>query len=100
MVTDSQVREALSQVLDPEVGENIIDLGLVYRIDIRPRSLAVAMTMTSPSCPMGGWIQQQVQQQLDALCAGDQQAQVELVWEPAWTPELMSPALRARLGWA
>lgn len=99
MVTEQRVREALSAVLDPEVGENIIELGLVYGVEIEPSRLAVTMTMTSPSCPMGDWIRGQVEQQLAGLCAPGQQAEVRLVWQPAWSPELMSPALRARLGW-
>lgn len=99
MVTEQQVRDALCRVLDPEVGENIIELGLVYGIEVSAQRLAVTMTMTSPSCPMGDWIRQQVEAELVALCRDGQRAEVELVWQPAWGPERMSPALRARLGW-
>ncbi|WP_375056938.1 metal-sulfur cluster assembly factor [Zobellella sp. DQSA1] len=100
MVTEQQVRDALCRVLDPEVGENIIELGLVYGIEITAQRLAVVMTMTSPSCPMGDWIRQQVEAEIKTLCQDGQRAEVELVWQPAWGPERMSPTLRARLGWA
>ncbi|PSJ41433.1 hydroxylase [Zobellella endophytica] len=99
MVTEQQVRDALCRVLDPEVGENIIELGLVYGIDIDDERLVVTMTMTSPSCPMGDWIRQQVAAELGDLCRDGQRAEVRLVWQPAWSPEMMSPALRTRLGW-
>jgi metal-sulfur cluster biosynthetic enzyme len=94
-----RVRELLCDVVDPEVGANVVDLGLVYRIDIAPGRVAIAMTMTSPACPMGEMILDDVRAALaDGLPAG-WQADVELVWEPPWSPDLMSERTRRNFGW-
>jgi metal-sulfur cluster biosynthetic enzyme len=93
------VRELLRRVVDPEVGANIVDLGLVYRIEIEGGRVAIAMTMTSPACPMGEMILDDVRAALaDGLPPG-WQADVALVWEPPWSPALMSERTRQNFGW-
>jgi metal-sulfur cluster biosynthetic enzyme len=97
MVTEDQVREALKQIEDPEVGLNIVDLGLVYDIEIEGTSVHVRMTLTSPGCPVGPQLlngSRMVVQELE----GVEQAEVQLVWEPFWTPDRINPEYRAILG--
>jgi len=89
--------EALRTVIDPEIYQNIVDLGLVYGVDITPeRQVTVTMTLTTPHCPMGPQIIQNVEQVLYEL--GAQQVRVDIVWEPAWTPDAMTPELKRLLG--
>jgi metal-sulfur cluster biosynthetic enzyme len=96
---EESIRELLRRVVDPEVGANIVDLGLVYRIDIAPARVAIAMTMTSPACPMGEMILDDVRAALADGLPPDWQAEVALVWEPPWTPALMSERTRRNFGW-
>lgn len=94
------VRDLLRQVVDPEVGVNIVDLGLVHRIDLTPQRLLIEMTMTSPACPMGEMI---IDDAHAALAAGLPEgcvAEIVLVWEPPWEPSMMSERSRQNLGWA
>ena len=94
----SVVEQALSQVVDPEVGLAITDLGLVRRIELASGRCDVTLTMTSASCPLGGLIVDEATQALrDALgCEVACQVQIEL--DPPWTPEAMSASARARFG--
>ncbi len=96
MVSEDQVREALKQVEDPEIGLNIVDLGLVYDIDVEGGTVNVRMTLTSPGCPVGPQIlngSKMVVQDLE----GVEEVNVELVWEPFWTPDRINPDYRAIL---
>jgi metal-sulfur cluster biosynthetic enzyme len=98
MVTPEAVRKALRAVKDPELGLNIIDIGLVYEVLISDdRDVTVKMTLTSPGCPAGAEIMEDarlVVQQME----GVNSATIELVWEPYWTPDKMDPRVRAFLG--
>jgi len=93
------VRDILRTVVDPELGANIVDLGLVYRIDITPGQLVVEMTMTSPACPLGGMIVDEVNAALAAALSPDWRSEVRLVWEPAWDPSMMSERTKLEFGW-
>ena len=97
--TEERVREALCAVDDPEVGMNIVDLGLVYRIDIAPESVRVELTMTTPACPMGELITDNARRAVAAVLPQDVAVDVVLVWEPPWTPDLMSESARQTFGW-
>lgn len=96
--TSESVRKALRAVKDPELNLNIIDIGLVYDIDVTETGdVLVKMTLTSPGCPAGAEIIQNVKEvagDLDGVASVD----VELVWDPYWTPERMDPRVRAFLG--
>jgi metal-sulfur cluster biosynthetic enzyme len=97
MVTEDQVKEALKQVEDPEVGLNIVDLGLVYDIDVDGSTVQIRMTLTSPGCPVGPQLlngSRMVVQELE----GVEDVEVQLVWEPFWTPDRINPEYRAILG--
>ncbi|TXG95125.1 MAG: metal-sulfur cluster assembly factor [Rhodocyclaceae bacterium] len=93
------IRDALRKVVDPEVGANIVDLGLVYRIELSERSLLVEMTMTSPACPMGDLIVDDAHAELDRVLPADVSVNLQVVWEPPWNPSMMSEQCRLRLGW-
>ena len=99
-MTELEVREALRGVEDPEAGMNIVDLGLVYAIDAQPGRVQVQMTMTSPACPVGPYLVDEAAAAIRAAAPEATEVQVDLVWEPPWTPELMSPEARGRFGWA
>ena len=92
------VRALLRQVIDPEVGANIVDMGLVYEIEIGATGILIRMTMTSPACPMGEMILDDVRALLAARLP-DWPADVALVWEPPWDPSMMSARTRENFGW-
>jgi len=91
------LREALREVFDPELGYNIVDLGLVYDIAVRDGSARVTMTLTTPGCPASEMIQGGVQQRLQAL-PGIDEVEIDLVWEPRWSPQAMSPVAKEHFG--
>jgi metal-sulfur cluster biosynthetic enzyme len=93
------IRDALRKVVDPEVGANIVDLGLVYRIELSGRQLLIEMTMTSPACPMGDLIVDDAHAELDRVLPPDVSVNLQVVWEPPWNPSMMSEQCRLRLGW-
>jgi len=94
----ARVEAALREVIDPELGLNVVDLGLVYRIEVQGAAVEVDLTMTTAACPLGEQIQLDAQQRVAAV-PGVERAEVRLVWDPPWRPERMLPAARARLGW-
>ena len=99
-MTEPEVREALRSVEDPEAGMNIVDLGLVYAIVAQPGRVLVEMTMTSPACPVGPYLVDEAAAAIRMLAAEGTEVRVDLVWEPPWTPERMSPQARSRFGWS
>ena len=90
---------ALRTVSDPEVGENVVDLGLVYRVECAPARVEVDLTMTSPACPMAGSIAEDAERAIRDACPEALEVRVEVVYDPPWTPERMSEAVRRRFGW-
>ena len=98
MVTPEAVKKALRQVKDPELGLNIMDIGLVYDVTVSEEGeVKITMTLTSPGCPSGAEIMQDARMVLTDL-AGVRSVEIDLVWEPYWTPERMDPRVRAFLG--
>jgi metal-sulfur cluster biosynthetic enzyme len=97
-VSAEVARKALRAVKDPELGLNIIDIGLVYDVTVTDAAVVqVKMTLTSPGCPAGAEITADVKQTLLDL-EGVSDVEIEIVWEPYWTPEKMDPRVRAFLG--
>ncbi len=90
---------ALREVIDPETGTGIVDLGLVYGVEQAGGGLQVRLTMTSAACPMAEMIVDDAHDALIAALPAATPIDVQLVWEPPWTPERMSAAARADLGW-
>lgn len=97
---EPQIRDVLRTVIDPEVGINILDLGLVYGIALDERVVRVTMTMTTPACPMGEHIRDQVQSRVLAQFAGVERVEVEIVWDPPWSSDKISPEGKRELGWS
>ncbi len=97
--SEEAVRDALRSVDDPEVGMNIVDLGLVYRIDIGPERVRVELTMTTPACPLGDLITDNARRAVGALLPEGMGVDIELVWDPPWTPDKMSESARQTFGW-
>ena len=103
MVTEDMVRAALSNVIDPEIGLDIVNLGLIYRVDVldEGRTVDIDMTLTTPACPAGPQIIGQAKREVLALAEVYKQLEdvkINLVWVPFWNPSLMSEDAREELG--
>ncbi len=92
-----EVMEALREVRDPELGMNIVDLGLVYNVEVEDGEALVTMTLTSPGCPAGGQILEDSQKQAESV-EEIEAADVDLVWKPFWSPDRIDDEVRATLG--
>jgi metal-sulfur cluster biosynthetic enzyme len=99
--TPEEVRENLKTVYDPEIGINIVDLGLIYDVDVEENDgkndVVVTMTLTSMACPLGPVIMQEVNSALDGL-PDLGEVGVNLVWSPPWTPDMMTEDAKDELG--
>ncbi len=98
MLTKAQILDALRHVVDPELGLNVVDLGLTYGLHIEGGVVTVTMTLTTPGCPLHAAMPAGVEAAVRSL-PGVEAVRVEIVWDPPWSPERMSPEARARLGW-
>jgi metal-sulfur cluster biosynthetic enzyme len=96
-ITEKQVRDALKGVKDPELGLDLVVLGLVYDIDVRGDEVEATISLTSPLCPVAGQIVEEAKQAIESM-DGVESAEVVLTFDPPWTPERMSPLVRASLG--
>ena len=92
------VQQALRSVMDPELGVNIVDLGLVYSSSLDDGLATVVMTTTTPACPIGSFLEDQVQWALLRL-PGVEEVEVVLTHEPPWSPAMMTDGARKLLGW-
>ncbi len=104
MLNEDMVRASLRNVYDPEIGLNIIDLGLVYDIDVAEdgKQVNVEMTLTTPACPAGPQILEQTQKEIMALRDVHPQLEdvkINLVWTPFWNPSMMSEEAKEELGY-
>jgi|SRR6516165_551445 metal-sulfur cluster biosynthetic enzyme len=97
MLTDAEIYEVLRECYDPEIPVNIVDLGLIYGVAIDGPAVEVQMTLTAPGCSMGTMIANEIEDKLLGL-PDCEHANVEIVWEPPWTPQRMSEAARRQLG--
>jgi metal-sulfur cluster biosynthetic enzyme len=98
-LTEDRVLEALKQVIDPELGVNIVDLGLVYDVGISPDgAVHIEYTLTTMGCPIGPLIEQQMQSLLAGI-PGVSSMKAEMVIRPPWSPEMMSEEAKAALGY-
>lgn len=95
----AQLMQALRQVADPEIGANIVDLGLVETLALEPGLAALTLVPSSPTCPMADQIIEEAGSAMQALCPPDWTIEVDFDWALPWSPERMTPALRARFGW-
>ena len=97
MVSEEVVTEALKEIYDPELQYNIVDLGLVYDVDVKDGDVHILMTLTTPACHIGPMIIEQIQEMVRIL-PGVNDVDVELTFDPMWSPEMMSEEVRACLG--
>ncbi len=97
MPTREEVFEALHQVEDPELGMDIVDLGLLYDVDVEGAKVKVTYSLTSMGCPAGAMIQEDIDRVVKEL-PGVEEVQSELTFEPPWSPDLMSEDAKFILG--
>ncbi len=96
-LTEEKVREALKDVIDYEVGLDVVSLGLIYNIDIdESNNVKILMTLTTPMCPLGPMIVSDVERKVKEL--GANEVEVELTFDPPWSPEMMDPEIRKAMG--
>ncbi len=93
------ILDALTKVVDPEVAMSIVDVGLVYGVTVDAAKVHVLLTMTSAACPVTDVIVEEVESELDRIAPPELLVHVELVWDPPWTMERMSPRARRFMGW-
>jgi FeS assembly SUF system protein len=98
MVTKDEVIATLKKCYDPEIPINIVDLGLVYDVSIEGEKVGIKMTLTAPGCPASGYISQDVKKKLESM-PGVKKADVTVVWDPPWSPDLMSETAKKQFGW-
>lgn len=98
-LTKDSVLAALREVIDPELGINIVDLGLVYDAQISDGSASIQMTMTTPACPLHSYVERAVQEVMRKRLPELKSVIVNLVWEPPWNPKMMSTEAKHQLGW-
>ncbi len=89
----------LRELIDPELGVNVVDLGLVYSAKLDDGRVEVVMTMTTPTCPLSAFLADMARALLHQKFPQAREVNVELVWDPPWDPEMMSPQAREKLGW-
>jgi metal-sulfur cluster biosynthetic enzyme len=97
MYTVEEILDVLRECYDPEIPVNIVDLGLVYNVAVEGCVITVEMTLTAPGCSMGAMIASDIQDKLLGI-PGCEDANVEIVWDPPWSPHMMTPAARKALG--
>jgi metal-sulfur cluster biosynthetic enzyme len=97
MPTEEMVEEALKEVIDPEIGVNVVDLGLVYNIAVQDSTVAVTMTLTTPMCPLSEYVESAVREAVGQV-PEVKEINFELVWTPPWDPSKMSEDAKLELG--
>jgi metal-sulfur cluster biosynthetic enzyme len=98
-VTEQQIKDALSEVYDPELNISIVDLGLVYEVQVNSQQkVKVIMTLTTIGCPLFGTIEQEIKSKLSEIGVPEENVELELTFDPPWSMEKMSESAKAMLG--
>ena len=97
MLTKEKVIETLKKCYDPEIPINVVDLGLIYDLQVDENDIKVKMTLTARGCPMANFLAEDVKRKLEEI-EGAGKVDVEVVWDPPWTPERLSPEAKKTLG--
>lgn len=97
-ITRKYISELLSEVLDPEIGIDIVSSGLIYDIDIDDKTISIEMTMTTPSCPMSSLLVDNSKDIIKKNIPGTK-VKIKLVWDPVWNTEMMSESAKKIMGW-
>ncbi len=98
MVTKDEVIATLKKCYDPEIPINLVDLGLIYDVQIDGENVLVKMTLTAPGCPASGMISMDIKKKLEAV-PGVAKVDVQVVWDPPWSPSMMSESAKKQFGW-
>ncbi len=93
------VMEAMHSVIDPELGVNVVDLGLVYSAEAAGGEVRIVMTMTTPACPLHSYIRESAERALRKRFADLRSVTIDIVWDPPWSPAMMSAEAKKQLGW-
>ncbi|WFB35407.1 iron-sulfur cluster assembly protein [Kiritimatiellota bacterium B12222] len=97
VLNEESVRDVLRNVIDPEIQYNILDMGLIYEVNVlEDKTVGIQMTLTSPACPFGPMIIHDVRE--SCLSVGAEDVQIDLVWQPPWSPERMTDEAKLDLG--
>ncbi|HET9107796.1 MAG TPA: metal-sulfur cluster assembly factor [Steroidobacteraceae bacterium] len=96
-LTREYVLDALREVIDPELGYNIVDLGLIYDLEVERGVIRALITMTTPGCPAQDYILSGVYERTRSL-PGAPQVEIDLIWDPPWSPQKMTPVAKAHFG--
>ena len=96
-LTTDVIYESLKTVFDPEIPINVVDLGLIYDVQVNKGDIYVQMTLTAPGCGMGPYIAQQAEWAIQDI-EGVEEVEIEMVFDPPWSPDLISEEARAQLG--
>lgn len=97
MIDEEAVWNAMRSVIDPEIGINVVDLGLVYGVEVSGNAVRVAMTMTSRACPLHAYLTEAAEEAIRRNAGDAVSVRVEMVWDPPWNPDMMSDAARRQL---
>ena len=100
MGNDERVWNALRTVIDPEIGINVVDLGLVYDVEVSGDQVHVAMTMTTQACPLHAYLTDAAETAIRQFAPEVGAVQVDMVWDPPWSPAMMSDGAKQQLGWS
>lgn len=95
---EKEIKDKLKEVLDPELGVNIVDLGLIYKVSFKDGEAKILMTLTAPGCPLAAVIDQEVREKIKEI-KGVKKVRLEITFEPLWTPDKMSAEVKAKLGY-
>lgn len=102
-LTKQQILDQLKQVIDPEIGINIVDLGFIYTVETSPSKIHVKYTLTNPGCPLASLLETEMRLVLNQLTEDEQEDEMQVVLEkvfaPPWSPEKMSSRAKQELGW-
>ncbi len=97
---NEQLLEALREVLDPEIGVNVVDLGLVYGAEMQGNTARIAMTMTTPACPLHEYLSETARTAVQRHLPQIEHIDIQIVWDPPWSPAMMSDEAKRQLGWS
>lgn len=95
----TQLRELLREVLDPELGVDIVSLGLVYEVNVQDRVASVRTTTTTPACPLGDYISAEIERVVSESGMVDR-VEVQVTYDPPWTPQMMAESTKRAFGWS
>jgi metal-sulfur cluster biosynthetic enzyme len=98
-ITEDALLKAMRSVIDPELGINVVDLGLVYSTEVSDGDVRMVMTMTTPSCPLNSYIKETCEAAIRENFPAARSVRIDIVWDPKWSPAMMSDLARRQLGW-